>query len=171
MMAGFDDYMAKAGELLDNEGNLDTDKTIELVKTIYNRTAGFFTPYKSGADFGLALSAPVLGPLVLGTLAAICAIGAAVAAVTFIGSLMFAAGSLAFDSELAESAVVIGVIAGAITLGLIAASLALVVGILVCTPVSLVQIPTRGLATMTNACCGVPADEEDEMEYMSLSFQ
>jgi hypothetical protein len=160
----------EVGRVFDRNNDINTDNAIAVGKKIYkNVVPGFFTPYQSrtdfGANLGLALASPIYIPLLLGTLGAICAIGAAVAAITFVGSLMFAAATCCFDSELAEAALVIAVLAGGITLGCLAATLIAAVGILVSVPQQIVQLTTRSLASIPSLLGDVPVNEEDAMVF------
>ncbi|MBA3536039.1 MAG: hypothetical protein H0T84_05440 [Tatlockia sp.] len=155
-------------DVFQRAGNINTDNAIEATKRIFqNCFPGFFTPFQSGKDFGvnlgMALTSPIHVPLILGTFTAIFAIGAAVAALTFVGSLMFAAASCCFDGELAESALVINVFAGGITLACLAASLFLALSALVVAPLTLIQFATRSFASVPTLLGDAPADEENSM--------
>ncbi|MBA3536040.1 MAG: hypothetical protein H0T84_05445 [Tatlockia sp.] len=157
-------------QLEDRNGNIIFANAFEAGKTIFKKiTPGFFTPYQSGKDFGmnmaLSLTAPIYAPLLLGTLTAIFAIATAVAAVTMVGSLLFAGATFCFDSELAQDALVISLIAGGLTLAGLLSTLILAVGALVSAPLQLTQFATRSLASIPTLLCDAPANEEDSMVF------
>lgn len=147
------------------------EKSFTVGKKVFkNVVPGFFTPFQSGRDFGvnlgLTLAAPILAPLLIGTLTAIFAIGAAVAALTMVGSLMFAAGAFPFDSEIADVAGIIGLYAGAASFGFIVGTLLVplisMVGLLAF-PLGLVHFTTRSVASIPTLLGDAPVDEENSM--------
>lgn len=133
---------------------------------------GFFTPYRSGLEFGWTLVSPVIAPAIGGIFTGLVAITAAAAAVTALGSLVFAGGAVLFNkTHAASDALSLAAIAGVIT-G-IAAALTLVSTIMVAVsiPIAVAALVTRSGATVISAlsegasklasCCCPPTDAED----------
>ncbi|MBA2711331.1 MAG: hypothetical protein H0U57_12165 [Tatlockia sp.] len=157
----------RVGNVFDSKGYINTDNAIIVGKKIFDNVApGFFTPFQSGKDFGVNLgitaASLICAPLLLGTLSAVLAIGAAVAAVTFVGGLLFAVKALTFDTEMAGMSLMIGLGAGAISLACIAGIL-IAVAALITTPLQLLHFTTRSAASVPNLLCNAPANEEDKM--------
>ena len=137
----------------------------EKVQQWQRNTPGFFTPYKSGADFGLSVAAPVIAPVVFGTFSAILASVAVVSTAASISSLFIAgAAALACNDDLTDNALTVAAFAGilaAITPIFAALSALAAAFFLVTTSISLV---TRTGATIVNGIGSLvnsaPASEE-----------
>ncbi|ETO92437.1 hypothetical protein [Legionella oakridgensis] len=113
---------------------------------------GFFTPYRSGADFGRTLIAPVAAPLALGLLTAVSAAAAAIAAAVCVGSLLVAGVSALVGAKRVKDAslnlaLISGVIAGVTTL----LTPLLAVAAAVSLPATIVALVTRSGATTVDA--------------------
>jgi hypothetical protein len=107
----------------DEEGQLSWEETKDTCEGIFkglHKVApyGFFTPFKSKTDFALTLVAPVVAPFALTVLAPIVTIGALVASVTCLSSLLVAGVAAACDKkETQNSALNLAVISGVTALG------------------------------------------------------
>jgi hypothetical protein len=145
----------------------------------YKKSPGFFTPYRSFSEFGTGLTAPIVAPTVLGLIAGVTALVAAVGTLATVGSL-FVSGGAAFGGlftknyETAEDALVAAAFAGIITAVAALATVALTVLAAVSIPYALTALVTRSVSTVVSAvsdcfskCCSKEADEENiETEHL-----
>ncbi len=158
-MAGLSDII-KA--MKDEDGNLDTNKITGMVMSVYKNRPGFFSPFRSFADFSLTLTTPISIPLLMAVITGTCALGIAVAAVTCVGSFLFAAASAPFHSEIASTALVTSMIAGFVTFACIICTGLFAIAAALAAPLFGVCIAARSIATLTNGVCGASVGEEEE---------
>ncbi|MBI2786663.1 MAG: hypothetical protein HYX60_10370, partial [Legionella longbeachae] len=121
---------------------------------VYKKLPGFFTPYRSIGEFGLFLAAPVVTPIVLGLVAGIATITAAVSGIIAIGSLLVAGGAKGVGlcnenaKNTANSALNLAMSAGVVAaLGiLVTVASAIITAVLL--PLTIVALVTRSLASI-----------------------
>lgn len=157
-----------------NKVKKEVKKTGNLV---YERAPGFFTPFKSINEFGLALAAPIAIPVVLGIVTAIAAIGAALSALAAVSCLLVAggAGIVGIFSENAQKAAQDALGFAAATSFATAVCTIATVGLAVLTavlmPLALAQLVTRSVSTVVSpvldCICDCLAPDEDTPEHES----
>ncbi|MBA2709178.1 MAG: hypothetical protein H0U57_01095 [Tatlockia sp.] len=152
----------------DEDGNIDGNKITNMVMSVIKNRPGFFSPFRSLADFGFTLTTPISGPLLFTFLTGVCAFGLAVAAITCMGSLLFAAASAPFDSEIASSSLIIGLLAGGVSIACIICTGLFAVAAILASPYFGLSLAARSISTLGKALCGVPVDEEEPVD---MAFQ
>lgn len=148
------------------------------------RYFGFFHPYtelKGPSGLGNDLARPIVGPLVLGLVTSVAAIGIVLGTITAATSLLFASGAslagLFMDDakQIANKAFMITAGAAIIAATCAALSIAVVLFAAIAIPLSIARIVTRSAATAVSAVsnCFAKSEnqiQEDDEDGFSMSF-
>ncbi|MCW8443023.1 hypothetical protein OQJ19_12775 [Fluoribacter gormanii] len=174
-----DDYI-EIGNNLFSDDSEKKKLAWEQVNEARKQAPGFFTPYKKFGDFGSSLAAPIVTPLVLGLLAGLSTIAAAVGAITTAGSLLVASGAAPIGlfnknaKETAKNALSVAGVSAIVAVACAAITVALAVITAVLTPLLVAQIFTRTGATVISAvsegfssCCG-KTEEDESLKHARL---
>ncbi|STY31751.1 Uncharacterised protein [Legionella wadsworthii] len=147
-------------------------KVLERGYSFKNQTPGFFSPFNSKKDFGITAASPIALPIAFAFCTAGATLIAAGAALTSLGSLVFAAGfrldGFRSEDSLDKSSKALRVAAEAGIIAFLATSAAVAMTILtaVIAPLALAYLVTRSGASIHAkvneglSCCASHPDEE-----------
>ncbi|MBA2651996.1 MAG: hypothetical protein H0U73_07010 [Tatlockia sp.] len=148
------------------EGILDTVIPVGLKIYSFFDTP-FFSPFNSFKDAGAQLVSPIFVPVAAGALTIFCAIGLAAASIVFVGGLLIAAASYAFNADFAEGVGALGVVGGFVGLMCSCAILlAAIVGVIGAVE-EVAKLTTRAAATIVDQAKGLCGSGVEEFELTS----
>lgn len=120
---------------------------------------GFFTPYKSFCDAAYDVVFPFVGPIVLGAIAVVTGVIAAMSTIAFVGCFLFSEGVSYFDEAFATEVMDLAVLGAVVALVTGVASLLFAISAIVSGPLTAIQFVSRTGATIANQLGCYPEPE------------